>query len=334
MTKVSRRMMTGTLSLPLALASLVAGAAVAQEPDSEAPFARSTAPVPAPPPVAAPAPPRAPVAAPAAPPAVPAVPLPPPTVTVPMPVATTPPMTPVAPPYAGPPLHVPPRSTEVMVPRSPQPAEPEGPVASWEPLRFAITLEGRAVRPLQDGARRLADEKWPSGGGLSVQADVWRPSDRLAVRLDLGFTRASSESHQSGSSLREELETDLYQLGASLRYHLLPWLAPYARLSGGLGRDKLAVGIMKDRQWFGQGAAGAGVLLRSPSLRLWQGRFAPAFGLMGTLEGGYALASGSDFAVRASLPSSSENPIPATEVALGHVGRSAPYLRVSFGLAF
>lgn len=222
---------------------------------------------------------------------------------------------------------------------SAQLSEPRGPVWSWEPLRYTVALEGRVTRPLDDGAKRVASEKWSPGAGLSVQADVLRPSADLAIRLDLGWTQAKHtsyqpDSYQYGPSLREELETNVFQLGAHARYHVLPWLAPYLRLSGGLGRDKLTVGVMRDRQWFGQAAAGGGVFLRSPGLHLGRGRFAPLLGLVGSLEAGYTLATGSDFSVRASLPTSSDDPIPTSAVALGHVGRSAPYLRVSFGLAF
>jgi len=91
---------------------------------------------------------------------------------------------------------------------------------------------------------------------------------------------------------------------------------------------------MKDKQYFGQVTAGAGVFLRTPGLRLWQGSYAPFFGLCGQIEGGYALASGSDFSLHSSVPSSSPDPIPTSDVALGHAGRSAPYVRASLGLAF
>jgi hypothetical protein len=55
---------------------------------------------------------------------------------------------------------------------------------------------------------------------------------------------------------------------------------------------------------------------------------------MGQIEGGYALATGSDFSLQSSPAGSGPSTIPTSPVALGHVGRSAPYLRVSFGIAF
>jgi hypothetical protein len=217
----------------------------------------------------------------------------------------------------------------------PQLSESEGPVASWDPLRFAIGIESRTTWPMQDAARRLAGQRAPTGGGLCLQADAYRPSEQVALRLDLGWTSTSTSSFQVGSSLSEKLDTMVVQLGASARYHVFPWLAPFVRLAGGLGRDQLTVAELHDRQWWEQVSAGAGLFLRSPSLRLWQSRwFAPLLGLMGTVEGGYALATASDFSMRPSPSSSAANPIPGNQVALGHVERGAPYLRASLGLAF
>ena len=303
MTTANRTMMPaiGAASAFVLAVLLLAVPASAQTPDSDDPFAEPQA-APASParpnpfaqpqaaPAASPARPRVgkprttPAAGPSAPagaqPAAAATTPTPPTAPWPLPGSAAPPPLPPQPPLHAqpqPPLQAP----IVDEARRTQLFEAEGPVVSWEPLRFAVAVEGRVTRPLDDGAKRLASEKWPPGAGVSVQADVLRPSAEVAVRLDLGWTSTKHssyqpDSYQYGSSLREELETNLFQLGAQARYHLLPWLAPYLRLSGGLGRDKLTVGVMRDRQWFGQAAAGAGIFLRSPGLRLWQGRFVAA----------------------------------------------------------
>lgn len=241
-------------------------------------------------------------------------------------------------PYAQPqnaqPQNAQPQRPDLTAPRKPQVFEPEGPVTSWDPLRFGVALEGRATWLTNGAGKRLAGERMPKGAGLSLQADVLRPSAQLALRLDLGWTTTSSSSFQPSSSLSENLDTNLFQLGASLRYHVYRWLAPFARVAGGMGWDKLTVAGMKDRELFEQGSAGAGVFLRSPGLHLWQGAFSPLFGLMGNIEAGYALATSSDFTVQAALPSASATPIPTSSVPIGHVGRSAPYLRAAVGLAF
>jgi hypothetical protein len=215
---------------------------------------------------------------------------------------------------------------------------PEGPVTSWEPLRFEVALETRTNWLLDDSARRLAGKRAPTGAGLSLQADVLRPNDKIAARLDLGWVTTSTTTFQDNSMLSEKLDTNIISLGLSARYNLLRWLAPYARLAGGVGWDKIKVGTgdgdLHDRRIFGQGSVGAGLSLRSPGLRFWQSPSAPFVGVMGQIEGGYALATGSDLSLQSSPAGSGASTIPTSPVALGHIGRSAPYLRVSAGIAF
>jgi hypothetical protein len=91
---------------------------------------------------------------------------------------------------------------------------------------------------------------------------------------------------------------------------------------------------MHDRQVFGQGSAGAGIMVRSPGLRFWQSAAAPFVGLLAQIEAGYTVASGSDFALQSSPSGTAQGTIPTTTVALGHVDRSAPYLRLMAGVAF
>jgi hypothetical protein len=233
-----------------------------------------------------------------------------------------------------------PYATRQPLPAKPAPrfTEPEGPVASWDPLRFQVGLETRTTWLRDDGAKRLAGKHDPTGGGLSLQADVLRPNDKLAARLDLGWVTTSNSTFQDTTNLEEQLETNVISLGLSARYNLLRWLGPYARLAGGVGWDKVTVGSgassLHDRQVFGQGSAGAGISLRSPGLRFWQSPSAPTVGVMGQVEGGYALASGSDFSLKSSPGGSTASPIPTIPVAIGHVARSAPYLRIALGIAF
>ena len=215
---------------------------------------------------------------------------------------------------------------------------PEGPVTSWDPLRFEVALETRTTWLLADAAKRVAGKRAPTAGGLSLQADVLRPNDKATLRVDLSWVTSSASNFQEDTNLGEKLDTNVISLGLSLRYRLLRWLAPYARLAGGVGWDKLTLGSgtgsLHDRKVFGQGTAGAGVSLRSPGLRVWQSPSAPFLGVMGQIEGGYALSSGSDFSLQSAPGGAGSSPIPTSPVAIGHVGRNAPYLRISAGIAF
>ena len=212
--------------------------------------------------------------------------------------------------------------------------EPEGPVTSWAPLRFGVALEGRTTWPINNAAKRLVGSQTRTGAGLTLQGDVYRQGDKLAVRLDLAWVNTTTTSLQDSSGLSERFENNLFSLGVSARYHIFRWLAPFVRLTGGGGWDKLTVSDLHDRQSFSEGSLGGGFFLRTPGLRLWQGDSAPFLGLVGNLEGGYALATSSDFSLHSSPASTSTTPIPTSPVPIGTVGRSAPYVRFSLGIAF
>lgn len=216
--------------------------------------------------------------------------------------------------------------------------ESEGPVFSWEPLRFAVAAEIRTTWVQDSAARRLVGRGAPTGGGLSLRADAWRPTAKLWAGVDLGWASISTTDEQSSSSDMESLDTNLLSLGVSARYHLFRWLAPYARLAGGVGWDKLTVGSgagqLHDKHTFGHGSVGGGIYLRTPGLQVRTSRPSLALGFICNIEGGYMLATSSTFSLQSSPATGAKDPIPTQPVAIGEVGRSAPYLRVSVGLAF
>lgn len=259
--------------------------------------------------------------------------------------ATTP--APEGPPVPGAPAAAPPRPPQLPAPGPVYPtgypftAQPahrpvaaQGPVFSWDPPRFAVAFESQSSWLVHDSAKRIAGHERTSAVGLSLQADVLRPRPGIAVRLDLAWVRSSATSYQAERSLSEQVETQRLSLGVAVRYEWLPYLSPFARVAAGLGHEKVTVADLHDRHYYGQGSVGAGLVLRSPGLRLSQGDRAPLLGLIAHLEGGYALASSSDIVLHADAPSSNAKPIPTSEVRLGRVERDAPYLRVSLGLAF
>ncbi|MGD0839077.1 MAG: hypothetical protein ABSB49_20770 [Polyangia bacterium] len=209
----------------------------------------------------------------------------------------------------------------------------EGPVSSWQSLPLAVALETRTTWP--PGAdQRLVGERSTVSAGVSLQGDIVRTDKGLVLRLDLGWVTRTTSSIEADSGLSETLATNQLFLGASLRYQLWRWLAPFARVSGGPGWDAVTVVDLHDREAFMQGAAGGGLFLRTPGISLTRNGAGPYFGLLGQVEAGYALATSSDFAMHASSTSAANNPIPTPAVPLGHVGRSSPYLRVSLGLGF
>jgi hypothetical protein len=311
MTQVKRTMKsTSPLLLVAAVGLALTPPAAAQPEEAATPSEETQAAAPAPAAVEAPA-------APAAPPA------------TGQPVAGVPPAQVFAPPpgypYAYPPLPPRPERTEQT--------EDAGPTLSWEPLRLAVALEHRTSWISDEGAQRVVGNERALQNGLSVQADVLRPSEQVVLRADLVWLNQTHSAYRDGDSSSEELKSNVVALGASLRYDRWHWLAPFARVSAGLGWDKLTVADLHDRKFFGQGTVGAGLFVRSPGLHLWRGKHS-AVGLVGQVEGGYALVSASDFVLHADARTPGENPIPTSDVPLGRVSRSVPYLRVSLGLAF
>jgi hypothetical protein len=124
----------------------------------------------------------------------------------------------------------------------------------------------------------------------------------------------------------------------AVRHYLLPWLAPYGRIAGGIGWDNLTVGTgtgdFQDKRTFSQGSLGGGLFFRSPRLRLGASASAPHVGLMAHVEGGYILGTSSDFVLTSAPATATSTPISTSPVDIGKVGRDAPYLRISIGLAF
>jgi hypothetical protein len=231
-----------------------------------------------------------------------------------------------------------PPSPPLLVLPLPAPAPPAVPVWSWEPSRFGALLQVGTDWPRDDAARRLVGKKASGGGGLALQWDALRLERIATFSLDLGWLTAKSTTSQDFSGLREELKTNSISLGLSVRHYLRYWLAPYARVAGGIGWDSVTVGTgtadLHDRRAFSQGSLGGGLFFRSPRLRLGPSVSGPHVGLMAHIEGGYLLGTSSDFALTSASATTASTPIPGSPVSIGKVGHDAPYLRIAVGLAF
>ena len=204
--------------------------------------------------------------------------------------------------------------------------------------RFGVALEIGTTWPRDVADRRLVGKNASGGGGLSLQWDALRLERIATVSLDLGWLATESSTSQDFSGLQEDLKTNVFFLGLAVRHYLLPWLAPYGRIAGGIGWDNLTVGTgtgdFQDKRTFSQGSLGGGLFFRSPRLRLGASASAPHVGLMAHVEGGYILGTSSDFVLTSAPATATSTPISTSPVDIGKVGRDAPYLRISIGLAF
>jgi hypothetical protein len=206
---------------------------------------------------------------------------------------------------------------------------------SWKPLRYGVAIENRTSWQLDDAAERLMGKRVPRAGGLSLQYDALELDGKFTLGLDLVWLESRMSSTLEYSSVTEKLNRNQFDLGVSLRYQVWRWLAPYLRVAGGMGWDRLRLSqgadLLADTRGFGEGSFGGGIFLRTPSLRMGR-RF--DLGIMARVEGGYVVATGSEFALKSSQARSGADAIPTSTVTAGHIDRNVPYLRVMFGVGF
>jgi hypothetical protein len=219
----------------------------------------------------------------------------------------------------------------------PEPSEPEGPVTSWDPLRFSLSAEVHAAWMLQDDARRLWGKSSLFGEGLSLSYDALRVGSTARVGLDLSWL-ATMVSTPSSSALSQKTSTQVFDLGLTVRYEVFRWFSPYARVAGGMGWTALSIGSsdldLRDRAFLYQGSAGAGLLFRTAGLRFDRAKPWPQVAFIGRVEGGYTMGNATDFSLKLHSDGSNQAPIPVASVSVGEVARRFPYLRITVGIGF
>jgi hypothetical protein len=341
-------------SLPL-LAATLAGSAAAQTAAPAAPVAPARAlppAVPTPVPAARPeapsgapgvAPPEPAQTAPAAAPAAPAA--------TPAPVAaehvvlteSPPPASPVAgyAPMAPPP---PPRFALPVPADVPPPPRPKGPVES----RFNVGLNLDAVWYTRPSYDLFSKKDVAQNTGLSVGYAVLLHGP-LSVVPEIGFgvDSQSTSGLYAGAIQSTTLDTKRFYGGVSVRYALLSFLDPHARLAGGAsvidatiapGAGDAATGAasvapsLTDTKASPFASLGAGFTLHTPAAALETNRGALRSLVFGVaVEGGYVLAKSVDLAPSPEHPSGR---IRTVDAPLGTLERSGPYFRASIVARF
>ena len=222
---------------------------------------------------------------------------------------------------------------ETVVPEAA--SEPEVPAASWDPMHFALSAELRSVWIRQDDAQRLWGKQRLTSEGLSASYDALRIAGKMTLGLDLAWlsTKVSSDA-----ALSQNVSTQVFDVALSLRYEVLHWLAPYARIAGAVGWVDLSINQpgfeLRDRDLVYQGSAGAGLFFRSPGLSLGRTKRSPRLTFVSRLEGGYTVGNTTGFSLKLHADGTSQNPVPVAPVSVGEVTQRFPYLRVSVGVAF
>jgi hypothetical protein len=219
----------------------------------------------------------------------------------------------------------------------PQARESEGPVTTWDPVRFSLSAEVHVGWMLQDDARRLWGKQSLFSEGLSVSYDALRVGGKATLGLDLSWL-ATVASTTPSSELSQKTSTQVFDLGLTVRYQVFRWLSPYARVAAGMGWAALSIGSsgidLRDRAFLYQGSAGAGLLFRSAGLRFDRTRSWLQVAFVGRVEGGYTMGNAAAFSLKLRSDGSNNDPIPVEPVSVGEVARRFPYLRISVGVGF
>ena len=241
---------------------------------------------------------------------------------------------------AQPPLYwpaVPAQGTAPALAAPAAPLESEPPVSSWRPLRLSVSLESQTQWMLPNTTRALWGQQAQAGGGVSVQYQAMRLGTDQTLGVDLAIVSHKS-AHTAATGIQQETSDSRLALGASLGHALRVWCEPYARVAVGMGSTKFTLGNqgteLSDKRRFVEGSLGAGIALRTPSLRL--GKKADSYAMAGLLrvEGGYLVGNSQSFALQSTSLAGEEAPIPRSSIDVGKASHRAPYLRVSLGLGF
>ena len=241
-------------------------------------------------------------------------------------------------PPAAPPAPPPPPLVYQPAPRYPaSPSRDAGPAedrpAPPEPIGVSIYGNVDQIWNTDPTYDLFSDRDVQLRPGLSVSLDLLDLAPRLVLAPELGWSfESASETALFGIGLaKAEYDAHAFQVGAGLRYELLPWLEPRARLMLGLSlvevevADAIEGGTAEQSATSPFASLGAGVELHTRPGQLGSG-----FQLGALVEGGYLLGSAVDLDLEAT-----DSGRISTEIAsLGELARSGPYLRIAAFVRF
>ncbi len=188
-----------------------------------------------------------------------------------------------------------------------------------------------------DTAHRAFDND--AGGftpGVLTWIDLNNPDGRFVLAAELSFNATGAQGDLRGS-YDTRFSTLAGQAGLIARWQPREWIAPYLRVAGGLGYHTWRLEPQSTGQslgneaWSPVGTAGLGVLFQTPRIFRragWRGGR-----LLLGVEGGMFFASPVDVTVGPPPGDADPELLTVQSNSLGPVNASAPYFRVTFGLA-
>jgi hypothetical protein len=205
------------------------------------------------------------------------------------------------------------------------------------PLQLGLDFD--TTWHLDSSYRVLSSDRATGSGGASLALDVHRLGHGT-LALGAGIHGSSDAADLYGGQLAAKLELSTPSLFATVRWPVRPWLQPHVRVAVDGTWATLSLtsnnGDALVGHAFSPGAsAGAGFSLRTGTLTTsLQGG---TLGLAGALivEGGFHLGAPLGFDVAHQAPADAKlagDRLPASSTAVGDLGRSQPYLRISLAL--
>lgn len=213
---------------------------------------------------------------------------------------------------------------------------------------FSLSLDLQTQWRQDESYRLLSRFRDESSSGFSLSYDVVRRS-RGALVLGVGYQSGTSQAIASGGAVFDKessgrssdvrLEMQSLALSAAWRWSLRPWLEPLLKVAVDGTWSRFSIGTVgdaafSDHAWAPGASVGAGLRLRtSPASLFIAARH--GFGAAVAVEGGYHLGGSLSYAL--SPPTNgiaAGDRIPVARTPIGDLGRSFPYLRLSFALLF
>lgn len=215
-------------------------------------------------------------------------------------------------------------------------AAPDQPLAAYFDVGFVVQVNWNKDRSYDF----FSDNDVLPKGGLVLGADVARfDAAILAVDLNALFTSTTTSGPLPNYVFDAELKQAELGGGVTVRYEVLSWLAPQARVGGGVALQNTLLstadfGDLQQDFTTGYLTLGGGLAFTTPAHRTSRTRtWFNSLALRVIVEGGYQLASELDFVVKGSSANTS-TPNAIADTRLGALQQSGPYLRVSVQARF
>jgi hypothetical protein len=206
------------------------------------------------------------------------------------------------------------------------------------PLRtpLSLSLDLDTQWRLDPSYRLFSGDRSETIGGVSATWDLRRLAGGTLV-LGGGWHGGSNHASWAGGQ-EAALTVAGPSLSAALRWSPLRWLEPQVRLAADLARGHVRLttsdgAAYEASAWSPGGSLGAGLRLRTGAKPINTGTL--GIGLALTVEGGFHLGTPMSFDVARQHPAGDDTAadrLPAAATPVGNLGRSHPYLRISFAL--